>query len=576
VTPPDAPEAERLRSLLDVSERERQALSQTIEDVLSFQRLAEMVGESRDPETLVEELATMLGRVVPWSGASVRLGDGNCPCREVFSRGMGPRAVQRFAELEEEALVKWVMASRRPSLIPPLDGPDGVGWILVPLVVQNRTVGLVSLIPSLPCDQVTGHQMEMLRLMATQAAAALDNLGHMEDVRRNWNELHSMYQVAATLGQSLDVERLFEIAARAIRKRHATKGVAMAFVDPVGGGIRTFASGMDPVASRTLLDLGLASRETLLLDRNLSHGAELAGLDATDAVVFPLVSGGRHLGAFLVVHGALSLEESRRAREWYEAVSRLLCASLENARLYEELMVSNRRMSDLQNRMIQAGRLSGIGQLAGGIAHEINNPLQVILGRIQILQVRSEGQPIVLADLQRLETETMRIAQIVRGMQDFARQQPVEATRYPVKLSTIVEAVLELIGFRLKRHRIEVVRTGFATSPVVEGDADELKHLVLNLCLNSLQAMPDGGALNLEVAERAGQAVLEVSDTGPGIPAEDLERIFDPFFTRRAEGMGMGLAIGYSIAQRHGGSIHAVPGISLGAKLRVVLPLYVQ
>jgi signal transduction histidine kinase len=576
MTPPGASEAERLRSLLEVSERERLALSQTIEDVLSFQRLAEMVGESHDPETLVEALATTLGRVVPWSGASVRLGDGNFPCREVFARGMGPRAVQRFAELEEEALVKWAMASLRPSVIPPLDGPDGLGWVLVPLVVQNRTVGLASLIPAIPCDRVSEHQLEMLRLIAAQAAAALDNLGHMEDVRRNWNELHSMYQVAATLGQSLDVERLFEIAAGAIRKRNASKGVAMAFVDPVGGGNRRFASGMDPERCRSLLELGLEAGETLLLDQNLSHGAELAGLDATDAIVFPLTAGNRRLGSFLVVHGPMSLDESLRTREWYEAVSRLLCASLENARLYEELMVSNRRMSDLQNRMIQAGRLAGIGQLAGGIAHEINNPLQVILGRIQILQVRSEGQPVILTDLQRLETETMRIAQIVRGMQDFARQQPLEAARYPVKLSTIAEAVLELIGFRLKRHQIEVVRTGFDSSPVVEGDADELKHLVLNLCLNSLQAMPDGGALNMEVVERAGQAVLEVSDTGPGIPAEDMERIFDPFFTRRAEGMGMGLAIGYSIAQRHGGSIHAVPGIPQGAKLRVVLPLFRQ
>lgn len=576
MNPAPATDAERLRSLLETSERERQALTQTIEDVLSFQRLAEMVGESHDPETLVEALAATLGRVVPWTGASVRLGDGNCPFREVFARGMGPRAVQRFAELEEEALVKWAMASLRPSLIPPLDGPDGLGWILVPLVVQNRTVGLASLIPAGSCDQVSEHQLEMLRLIATQAAAALDNLGHMEDVRRNWNELHSMYQVAATLGQSLDVERLFEIASGAIRKRNATKGVAMAFIDPAGGGIRSFVSGMDPERSRSLLELGLVAGETLLLDQNLSHGAELAGLDATDAVVFPLTAGSRRLGSFLVVHGPMSLEESLRTREWYEAVSRLLCASLENARLYEELMVSNRRMSDLQNRMIQAGRLAGIGQLAGGIAHEINNPLQVILGRIQILQVRSEGQPVILADLQRLETETMRIAQIVRGMQDFARQQPVDATRYPVKLSTIAEAVLELIGFRLKRHQIAVVRTGFESSPVVEGDADELKHLVLNLCLNSLQAMPDGGALNMEIAERAGQAVLEISDTGPGIPAEDLERIFDPFFTRRAEGMGMGLAIGYSIAQRHGGSIHAVPGIPQGAKLRVVLPLFKQ
>ena len=573
-----SPEEEtlRLRTLLETSERERLALSQTLEDVLEFQRLAEMVGDTSDPEILAEGLAATLGRVVPWSGATVRLGDGNCPCREVFSRGMGPRALHRFAELEEEALVKWALDSRRPSLVPPLDGPDGIGWILVPLVVQSRTVGLASLIPAMPCEAVTEHQMDMLRLIATQAAAALDNLGHMEDVRRSWSELHSLYQVASTLGQSLDVERLFGIAANAVRKRSASMGAALAFVDPVEGEVRIFAAGMESEAAKPVLDLGFSTRETLLLDQNLSHGAQLAGLGATDAAVFPLLAGERRLGVFLVSHGPLSLDDTMRIREWGEAVSRLLGASLENVRLYEEVVVSNRRLVDLQDRMIQAGRLTGIGQLAGGIAHEINNPLQVILGRIQILQVRCEGQSVALADLARLETETMRIAQIVRGMQDFARQQPAGSPRHPVLLSTIAEAVVELIGFRLKRHRIEVVRTGFENSPVVEGDADELKHLVLNLCLNSLQAMPSGGALHLEVAARGDQAVLEVSDTGPGIPPEDLERIFDPFFSRRSEGMGMGLAIGYSIAQRHGGSIHAVPGIPQGAKLRVVLPLYRQ
>lgn len=565
---------EQLRTLLENSERERISLGQTLDDVLSFQRLAEMVGDSRDLESLVEGLATTMGRVVPWSGASVRIGDGNCPYREAFSRGMGPRAIQRFAELEEEALVKWAMNSLRPSRIPPMDGPDGIGWILVPLVVQNRTVGLVSLIPSVVCDQVSEHQMDMLRLIATQAAAALDNLGHMEDVRRNWGELHSLYRVASTLGKSLDVERLFETATLAIQERFATRAVAMAFVEPLGSSVRVFASGMEPEACRSLLELGLRSEDILTLGGNLSHGSELTALEATDAIVFPLVAGGAHLGAFLVAHGPMEPQDSLRAGEWCEAVSRLLCASLENARLYEELMASNRRMSELQNRMIQAGRLAGIGQLAGGIAHEINNPLQVILGRIQILQVRCEGQSVLLSDLARLETETMRIAQIVRGMQDFARQQPVEATRYPVSMATIVESVLELIGFRLKRHQIEVVRVGFATSPVVECDQDELKHLVLNLCLNALQSMPSGGTLQLELAERSGQAVLEISDTGPGIPPDDIERIFDPFFTRRSDGMGMGLAIGFSIAQRHGGSVHAVPGLATGATLRVLLPLH--
>ncbi len=567
------PSDDSLGQLLETSERERSALQQTLNDVLSFQRLAETVGETSDLETLVDGLVSTLGRVVPWSAAIVKIGAETSPSHEVYARGMGPRARERFCELEEETLVRWVMESKRPTLIPPMDGPDGVGWILVPLVVQQRSVGLVGLIAALPVDQVTSHQMDMLRLIAAQAAAAMDNLGHMEDVRRNWGELHSLYEVAATLTKSLEVDRLFETVCLAIQDRYQPKVVALGFVAPGSGATRVFSThSTDEV--RALLDIGTQSDGPVVIGQDLSHGSELERLGAKSVLVLPLVANELHLGNLLVGHEQVEFSTNPGVREWFDAVARLLGAALENARLYEELMDSSRKMSELQSRMIQTGRLTGIGQLAGGIAHEINNPLQVILGRIQILQVRCNGMETVQIDLSRLETETMRIAQIVRGMQEFAHQEGVDVVRVPASLATMVESVFELVGFRLKRHRIEVQRVGFQTSPIVLCDQDEIKHLVLNLCMNAIQAMPHGGTLSVSLAERDNKAVLEMGDTGPGISAEDIDRIFDPFFTRQPAAMGMGLAIGFSIAQRHGGSIHAVPGIANGALLRVVLPLH--
>jgi len=566
---------EMLRSLLETSERERASLRQTLDDVLSFQRLAETVGESPDLESLASAMASTFARVVPWSAITIRIGDGNCSSREIHSQGMGPQAIQRFRELEEEAVLRWAMESLRPTRIPSMDGPDGPGWIVVPLVVQRRTVGMAAMIPAVDPAGMGAHQMDMLRLIGAQAAAAMDNLGHMADMRRNWGELHSLYEVASTLGRSLEVEHLFQTVVQAIDERCQAKVVALGFVEPSQRAIRIFSSGAAAEDCRGLLDLGLLSNDVVSLDASLSHGPDLDRLAASAALVVPLAASGRHLGSLLVAHDSTEFVESTGSRDWLAALSRLLSASLENARLYEELMASNRRMSELQSRMIQAGRLAGIGQLAGGIAHEINNPLQVILGRIQILQVRCEGQANVITDLGRLETETMRIAQIVRGMQEFARQQNDAVERRPVPISVIAESVLELVGFRLKRHRIELVREGFESAPVVMCDQDELKHLVLNICQNAIQAMPSGGTMVVRLLEREGQAVLEVSDTGAGIPPEDLDRIFDPFFSRRTEGMGMGLATGYAIAQRHGGSLYAVPGLSEGAMMRVVLPLHV-
>lgn len=560
-----------LRSLLETSERERAALRQTLDDVLGFQRLAETVGASKDVSSLAQALAASLGRVVPWVAATVRSGGGAGPWKELFSQGMVSAASEAFRELEEDAVVRWAVESLRPASIPPMEGADGRGWILVPLVVQDRVVGLAGLIPAIPSEDLTGHQMEMLRLVAAQAAAALDNLGHIEELRGNWDELHGLYGIAQMLGSSLDVDGLFRIANQAIQERWAPKAVAM---ELLGAAPRRFADGAAWERCASLLSSGGVPDAPLVIGRNLSHGAELDALGADMAIVVGLSTAERRHGTLMVAHSDEGFAGGRKdALEWFEAVAKLLSASLENARLYEEILATNRRMAQLQESMILSGRLAGIGQLAGGIAHEINNPLQVILGRVQILQMRCQGPENVHADLKRVESETMRIAQIVRGMQEFARQEADDATeRRPVPLSGVVDAVLELVGFRLRRHRIEVVREGFEIPLAVLGNVDELKQMVLNLCQNAIQAMPGGGTLAVQLSRRGDQAVLEIRDTGPGIPAEDIDRVFDPFFTRHPGGTGMGLAIGYSVAQRHGGTIHAVPGLVGGATLRVVLP----
>lgn len=562
---------ERLRELLDESERERAALRQSLEGVQDFQKLAAAVGASDDPSNIVDTLVATLGHVVPWLAATVRLERAEGGRREVFRQGLVPAAEDAFRELEEDAVVRCAMESHRPMLVPSHDGPGGREWIIVPLVVRNRPVGLVGMIPALPGGEVTGHRMEMLRLVASQAAAALDNLGHIEVARRNEAELHGLYRIAKRLGGTLDAGRLFDIAAEAVSERWNRALVAMSWTGPDP---RCYASGGAAEDCLPLLGLEVQIGSPRAIGQLLSHGQDLRKIGAAGAILVGLGIEGRRLGSFLVASPDEDFAESREAGEWLGAVGRLLSGALENARLYEELVGSNRRLGELQERMVRAGRLAAVGQLAGGIAHEINNPLQVILGRVQILQMRCGATAEnVLLDLKRVESETMRIAQIVRGMQEFARQQPESRELAPLALAQIVDAVVELVGFRFRRHRIEIVREGFDSSPIVLGDADELKHLVLNLSLNALQAIGEGGEIVYRLACADGCAVLEVSDTGSGISPEDLERIFDPFFRRREGGTGLGLASCYSIVRRHGGTIHAVPNLARGAMIRVLLPL---
>lgn len=545
------------------------------QDALELHRMAEQAGESTERRPLLESFLKVLGRIVPWSACEVRIRENPSDTRLAtigYCSGTDEVWHRRVMELEEEGLLAWTMTGRRPVTVPDLADPSAPGWLLVPLVAQDSEAGcaILGLSPS-KSAKPAARRLEMVRLLAAQAALALDNLSHIEEVRHGYGELRSLHQVAASLGRTLDLDRLFEIVCDALRERMDPKVVALGVFDAKGQPMRLLSMGAKADDCRALLTRIAGAEVTLRLEVGLRSGLDLESLACRCAVGLPLVhgeSGG--LGGLLVGDGDGSILRAPDAMEWLESMSHLLASAVDNAKLYEDLLRANRKLSDLQGSLVRTGRLAGIGQMAGGIAHEINNPLQVILGRVQILQVRCQDRPDLQKDFSRIEQETMRIAHIVRGMQDFARQEPGGAfTR--VRLEGIVESVVDFLAHRFKRHCVELSRTGDWTISVM-GDPDQLRHLLLALCLNSLQAMPQGGKLSLEAECRDGMVVLEVADTGPGIAAEDFERLFDPFFSK-TDGTGLGLAIGYSIAQRHGGRLDAVPGVLEGARMRLTLPV---
>jgi signal transduction histidine kinase len=568
-----------LERLLEESERERSGLLEVVRDTLQLQQMAEAAGNSSEPALLLRSFVQALGRVVPWTAAEVRLRESVADrklTRTALREGFGTDLDREIRELDEEAVLGWALEANRPTLLPSLGDSRGSGWLVVPLMVQGADIGFALLRPVAQAGALTAHHLELVRLIAAQTSVALDNIAHIDEIRHGYGELRSLHRVAASLGRSLDFAGLFETLKESLRERMDPPVVALGIIHSGSEPMRVLSVGAPPESCTGLLARIAAAPTYLRLDGSLTSGQDLGQWGCRRALGFPLVHGegeGSCLGALLVAEAEGTLLEAPDAVEWLEAVSHLLSASLDNARLFEDVVAANRKMSELQTSMIQAGKLAGIGQLAGGIAHEINNPLQVILGRVQILQVRNEGLPEILADLARVETETMRIAHIVRSLQNFSRQEGGEPQGKSSRLATLTESVLELVAHRLRRQGIAVVRVGFAQSPLVSGDLEQLRHVVLNLCLNAAQSMPEGGTLTLETRIHDDRAVLEVSDTGTGIRPEDLDKIFDPFFARTG-GMGLGLATGFAVAQRHGGSLHAVPGLAVGAKLRLILPIH--
>ncbi len=226
---------------------------------------------------------------------------------------------------------------------------------------------------------------------------------------------------------------------------------------------------------------------------------------------------------------------------------------------------------EVARRLFQAEKMAALGQLAGGVAHEINNPLGGILAFAQIMsQDQRPAQD--LENLRLIKDAALRAKRIVESLLKFSRM-PQEHERGEVDLANVVEDALFLLGSQLKDARVAVERR---LAPVrVTGNANQLQQVVVNLVVNALQAVGGAGRVTVETgAAPGGRVRLAVGDTGPGVPPELAERIFEPFFTTKPEGQGtgLGLSICYRIAEEHGGSIHLDRPPEGGARFVLDLP----
>jgi len=249
------------------------------------------------------------------------------------------------------------------------------------------------------------------------------------------------------------------------------------------------------------------------------------------------------------------------------------------------LVATVERLKATQAQLLQAEKLSAIGQLVAGVAHELNNPLTSVIGYAQLLQeelreaesdggVHATGQ--LAHDLRRIAEESERAARIVRNLLAFARRQ--SAARAEQDIADVMNRVLALRAYEFRLNAIEL-HTAFEPGlPPVLGDGGQLQQALLNLVLNAEQAMRSRSIRRIEVSARrvpdAGAIELFIADTGHGIPDENVRRIFDPFFTTRdvGEGTGLGLSICYGIVRDHGGAITVESRVEQGTTFRLLLP----
>ena len=226
----------------------------------------------------------------------------------------------------------------------------------------------------------------------------------------------------------------------------------------------------------------------------------------------------------------------------------------------QELAAANQTLRSAQQRLVMSEKLAAIGQLAAGVAHEINNPVAVIQGNLDVLrETLGDAADPAMPEIRLIQDQVFRIRLIVTKLLQFAR--PAEYAGYlePVRLDQVVQDSLVLVAHQMKKTSVAVMQEMHATRPV-SVNRNELQQVLINLFVNALQAMPEGGTLLLASGDREEGGVrggfVSVADSGPGIAPHDRERLFDPFFTTKtSDGTGLGLWVSLGLVQRYGGRI---------------------
>jgi signal transduction histidine kinase len=236
-----------------------------------------------------------------------------------------------------------------------------------------------------------------------------------------------------------------------------------------------------------------------------------------------------------------------------------------------------REIEKAQKQLYQSSKLAAVGELAAGVAHEINNPATTILSLSSFWLAQNDGGPVAVdpEDVREVMTQAQRIARITTSLLEFSRPQILEME--PVPLDRVIDLSLRLVDDLLTANRISVEKNFPREIIRVRGDEDSLVRALENLYRNAIDGMPEGGVLSVGVfwEDRMHERIrLEVADTGLGIQKDHIDRVFDPFFTTKevGKGTGLGLSLVHGIVQEHQGTITIESQLGRGTKFTIVLP----
>jgi len=441
---------------------------------------------------------------------------------------------------------------------------------------------------------ITAYIRERLAERWRENRRLIDELtGKERALKKKDAQLTTWGELSHALIANFDLPRLLDlIVTTALEVTNADRGSVMLLDEAEGILTIKAAKGISEdiiTSTRVKLGEGIAGRVALtgrpLLMRRGDQNPFVRPLRHREGEISSAISVPLTIEEHTV--GTLNVNESKRATEFTEEDLRSLtlfanqaALALEKAQLYrdsqrqlEKLLAVLDELSRTQAQLVHSEKLASLGVMAGGIAHEINNPLMVILGRTELMLMEEDLPERLRGNLDTVRTETERIASIVTGLLTFARKSRQDKVE-TVDVNDVLERTLMLSEHQLILANIRVVKELDLSLPTIQANAGQLQQVFMNLIINAHHAMPEGGQLTVRTGPVPQSRIyVEIEDTGVGISAENLGRIFDPFFTTKDEGKGtgLGLAVSRNIIEGHGGLIGVESTVGTGTIFRVVL-----
>jgi two-component system NtrC family sensor kinase len=402
----------------------------------------------------------------------------------------------------------------------------------IPCRIREHTVAVLGLGKTVDGDYLSSEDVELVQTIAGYVAIALDN-----------SQLYSSLEQKAA-----EVARLKDFSENIVESLN----VGVLAVD-LHGTIDAWNSRMEELIGVTRTEaVGRLFRD--LLPEDLVREIEARGDE--DQVTGIYKQRLEYRGKPVILNVSITPLVGKSG----EKIGRLL--------LFDDVTQRER----MEEQMSQTEKLTSLGILAAGVAHEVNTPLAVISNYIQMLAKQMpDGDP-RQAIIEKIVKQTFRASEIVNNLLNFSRTGPSELA--DVDVNRVVEETLSLVAHPLKTSQIQVVKQLSTPLPAVRGSANKLQQVFLNLFLNARDAMPQGGMLEVKTASNNGSVEIEVADTGNGISREHIHKIFDPFFTTKSggRGTGLGLSVTYGIIKEHAGKIDVRSTPGRGTSFHVEFP----